>query len=288
SNRDARDVAFVPSTDGKTATITFTPNEGAGHIVARQAADATTAIATMKSRAAGHADANVADTTAVSITCSFRKAELIYGLMLLKDSLKGQVHSEQGAFNVLIQGTYDEADGILRDGVTTTIQLLEANIPGKAEEIIEINPTDATVANFPMLTGANDVETALNNLKTYKDELIEKEFRDGDGNISTYSNMDEDIKTLLTYDNAGAAGSVGADPQKERKTIYNLTKKDANAKNFLKDRIDNYAKILQELYAYHDIVGLNTLEEVLKVHANNFVFKQRGTAVPAGLGNGTL
>jgi len=97
---------------------------------------------------------------------------------------------------------------------------------------------------------------------------------------------------LVKYVGSGNAGSVDTGADKEKNTIYNLRTDDGNAKNFLSDRLSNYRKILQELWAYHEIVGLDTLEEVLKVHANGLVITQReathSKAVSADLGNGTL
>src|SRR6185312_2429112 len=204
TGQDRDDVGFTDHNDG-TATVTFTPDGGATSIVARNEADASE-ITQFTSRAAAHAGANVAATTVVSITCSLRKAQLIGSMFLIKDTLKGETHDENGEFNVVIKGKYDDAKGILEDGTNTTIQLLEENIPGESEEIIEINPTDVTANGFPALANGTPAENATNNLKTYKDELvktfkllwkIEDKFRDGDGDISTYSNIEQDIKDLL-------------------------------------------------------------------------------------------
>jgi len=148
--------------------------------VARNEANASI-ITQFSSRRAAHAMANLTGTTSITITCSNRKAELIRGMSLLRDSLKGTINNaidnENGLLNLMIKGRYDTDEGILVDGNDAIIQILDDNIPGSTPEeiaeIIEINPVDENTQNFPIKAGNNANETAANNLKKYKDKLVE-------------------------------------------------------------------------------------------------------------------
>jgi len=261
SDRDGRDVPFPTNNNDGTSTINFRTNLGAGNILVCNEANANP-ITAVHTRAAGHVATpnNVAGMDLVSIKCPTKKAEQIYSLFLARANLKGAIHDENGEFNVMIKGTYDDGVGLVHATTNTTIELLDNNIPGNAEDIITINPTDETANGFPIkATGGNPAQNALNDLDAYKSQIV-KFFKikhkfdsfftfanpaDLDKkDISVYSDLETEIAELLTYvDNSGVGQIVANDP---KKTIYNFSSDDGTNYSFIKTAIDKQINLLRE------------------------------------------
>jgi len=147
----------------------------------------------------------------------------------------------------MIKATYDDAVGIVHATTATRIELLEVNIPGKSEDIIEISPIDETANGFPKKTPAN----AANNLDVYKTQLVsffktKHKFDDHfpGKKISAYSGLETDIAELESYvDNAGAGNIVAGNI---KKTIYNFTRDDGTNYTTIVTDIRKQINLLKE------------------------------------------